>query len=135
MKHPIDSEQRENLLVFRLSGELNSYNLDALKHELSKKVREAKIYRVLINLAQVEYVTSKDLGVFVQVFHFLQKERKENEVFDEPVLAFCNLEPFVQDVMAMTRLETIFRVFDTEEEAIEALSKHFEPPPSRLDSE
>jgi len=134
MKPPVEFQEFQNLLVFRLSGELNSYLLDNLKTDLSARADKLKTYRVLVNLNDVEYVTSKDLGVFVQIYHFLEKGVKENNIKGEPILAFCSLSEFVQEVMELTRLETIFRIYDTEKEAIDALTLHTPKPDQNPES-
>jgi anti-anti-sigma factor len=134
MKPPVEFQEYPNLLVFRLSGDLNSFLLDTLKADLSARAAKLGIYRVLINLNNVEYLTSKDLGVFVQIFHFLEKGFRESEMKGEAILAFCGLSEFVQEVMAMTRLETVFRIYGTEEEAIETLAGTEPEPKDRTES-
>ena len=129
MRPPVEFQEYPNLLVFRLSGDLNSYLLDTLKNDLSVRVKKHGIYRVLVNVQDVEYVTSKDLGVFVQIYHFLERGVRENGIKGEPILAFCCLRQFVREVMEMTRLETVFRIFETEKDALRALAGPKSPPP------
>jgi len=127
MDLPLELETHDDLIVVRLKSEVSTYVLDELKTELCAAVREAGIYRVLINLSSVDYITSKDLGVFVQIFRFLTDEQKEITLNDpdlpvhDALLAFSNLDPFITDLMKMTKLETIFRIFETEETGIESL--------------
>jgi anti-anti-sigma factor len=134
MKPPVEFQEYPNLLVFRLSGDLNSFLLDTLKTDLSARAAKLGIFHVLINLNNVEYLTSKDLGVFVQIFHFLENGFREQEIKGEPILAFCGLSEFVQEVMEMTRLETVFRIYQTEEEAIKALSGEQPEPKEQTES-
>jgi anti-anti-sigma factor len=115
-------EKLDNLFVCRISGEMTSYLLDALKHDLALKVKEEKIYRVLLNLEKVEYISSRDLGVFVQIFHFLESHSKRHKPETDAVLAFSNLSTFVKGIMELTRLQQIFTIYNTEEDAIEKLS-------------
>ncbi len=122
MESPIEIVRHEGLLVFRLVGDLTSNELDTLKREIVSNVRETGIYRVLLNLRDVDFVTSKDVGVLVQLLHFLRNEREGAKVTEPELLAFSDLSQFVRDIMAMTKLETVFRIFETEEEAIRSLA-------------
>jgi len=122
MESPIEIVRHEGLLVFRLVGDLTSHELDILKRGIVANVRETGVYRVLLNLRDVDFVTSKDVGVLVQLLHFLRNEREGANVTEPELLAFSNLSQFVRDIMAMTKLETVFRIFETEEEAIRSLA-------------
>lgn len=136
MLRQLEKERKDSLLIYRLAGDLTSYVLDMLKTELVTDVNETGICRVLINLNEIDYITSSDLGLFVQIYHYLDAESKEQinpeiaeSVRPEPVeqakgveLVFTNLTPFVQDVIQMTRLDTVFKIFKTEQEAIQQLT-------------
>lgn len=138
MVKPLEKERLDSLLVYRLSGDLSSYVLDLLKTELVLDVKETGICRVLINLQDIDYITSSDLGLFVQIYHYLDAQSKEKACPEpaerEPVekarpehvegveLIFTNLTPFVLDVIHMTRLDTVFKVFKSEKEAIKKLT-------------
>lgn len=123
MNPPLEAENLEDLLICRLRGELTSSLLEQLKKELADRVRKTKTFRILLNLKEIEYITSRDLGAFVQVYRFMDKERRELGLEDEPLLALSDLNPFVEDVIEMTKLETVFRIYETEAEAVAALSE------------
>jgi len=116
---PLEFYKLEDVLVVRLAGDLTTFLLDRVKNELVTEVRKGRTYRVLIDLDGVDYITSKDIGLFVQVYHFLENEGKEKGA--KPVLAFSSLKPFVKDVMQATRLVTVFKIYPTEEEALNDL--------------
>ena len=121
MTSPIGTKQLGNVLIFSLEGELSSFLLDTMKHEIVRKVREEKITRIIVNLDKVDYLMSKDLGAFVQIFRFLVSE-VDSGIGTEAVLAFCCVNEFVEEVFKMTKLDTVFKVYATENDAIEALS-------------
>jgi anti-anti-sigma factor len=121
MKPPLEAENLDDLLICRLRGELTSSLLEQLKKNLAERIRKTKILKVLLVLKEVEYITSRDLGALVQIYRFMDKERREHKVEDEPVLALSDLNPFVEDVIEMTKLETVFKIFETESEAVSAL--------------
>ena len=123
----IELEIHDNLIVMRVSGELSTYLLDELRRKLEAAVAESGIYRVLINMKRIDYVTSKDLGVMVQIHRFLANElekhaaESQSENAGESILALSDLAQFIMDIMKTTRLETVFRIYPTEEEAIRDL--------------
>ena len=121
MTSPIGTKQQGNILIFSVEGELSSFLLDTLKHEIVRKVREEKITRIIVNLDKVDYLMSKDLGAFVQIFRFLVSE-VDSGIGTEAVLAFCCVDEFVDEVFKMTKLDTVFKVYATENDAVEALS-------------
>ncbi|MCX6645599.1 MAG: hypothetical protein NTY09_04475 [bacterium] len=139
MAKPLEKERFDSFIVFRLAGDLSSYILNLLKAELVYDVRETGICRVVLNMKDIDYITSSDLGLFVQIYHYLDAEAGNNTGHDpaeqacpEPVegverikkavLCLTNLTPFVLDVIHMTRLDTVFRIYKTEEEAIKDLT-------------
>jgi len=117
MTPQINSSTRDDLLIVKLEAELSSYILDALKREIVERAKEGEIRNVLINLENVEYIASKDLGVFVQIFRFLIEQ-----VDHDSMVAFCCISKLVKNIFVMTKLDTIFKLYETEEEAIAALS-------------
>jgi len=107
--------------VFHVRGEFTSSILHQLKTRITSEVNETGTYGVLLNLEEVDYITSKDLGIFVQIFRFLKQKHEAEGVDGEAYLALSNLSPFVHDVIEMTKLESVFKIFDTEKMAIEKL--------------
>ena len=126
---PIELEIHDDLIVMRISGELSTYILDELKQKLGTAVTESGIYRVLINMKKIDYVTSKDLGVLVQMHRFLTAARTEglkqrpSDKVGESLLALSDLAQFIMDIMQTTRLETVFKIFPTEKDALIDLCK------------
>ncbi len=117
----LENEVLDTLLIFRTDDEISSQVLNTLKAQTTQLVRETGIYRILINMNHIEYISSKDITVFVQILKFLNEELENSGNSGTATLALCNLSDFVADVLKMTRLETVFKIFGTEAECIEAL--------------
>lgn len=130
LRPPLEAERIDGILICRLSGDLSSNVLNRLKVEVARQAKEKSTFRVVLNLNDVDYITSKDIGVFVQLFRFLEAEKKNHDIETPAVLAFSNLNEFVQDVIGLTKLETVFPIFASEEEARKALSKTDYIPPT-----
>ncbi len=122
MTKPIEKEKIDSLLVVRLKSDLSSYSLDLLKSEVVSEIKKSGYCRLLVNLSDVDYITSGDIGVFVQLFHYLDAACGESGSTEPVVFGLSNLDSFVLDVIHMTRLDTVFKIYKTEEEAIKDLT-------------
>jgi anti-sigma B factor antagonist len=71
--------------------------------------------KILLNLADVDYIDSAGLGSLVSAFTSVRNEGGE--------LKLVYLTKKVQDLLQMTRLYTVFEIFDDEETAIKSFDK------------
>lgn len=122
MTKPIEKEKIDSLLVIRFKTDLSSYSLDLLKSEVVSEIKKSGYCRLLVNLSEVDYITSGDIGVFVQLYHYLDAAREESGSSEPVVFGLSNLDSFVLDIIKMTRLDTVFKIYKTEEEAIKDLT-------------
>lgn len=66
---------------------------------------------VILEMSQVEFLDSSGLGSIVAVFKGLGPDR---------TMALAGLQPAVEKVMALTRMNTVFAIFPTLEDALAA---------------
>lgn len=66
--------------------------------------------KILLNLANVNYIDSSGIGELVSSFTAVSKEGGS--------LKLLNLTQKIQDLLAITKLLTVFDVFDAESEAL-----------------
>lgn len=118
----IEKEKIDSLLVVRLKSDLSSNSLDLLKSEVVSEIKKSGYCRLLVNLSEVDYITSGDIGVFVQLYHYLDAASGESGSSEPVVFGLSNLDSFVLDIIHMTRLDTVFKIYKTEEEAIKDLT-------------
>lgn len=107
------TEEKEIQVLF-LSGELIDKN-QAL--ELIKKVDELLEFgknKLIIDLTNLKYMNSSGLNVLIQL---LTKARTRG---GESVI--CNVSKKVNELLVITKLNTLFKVAETEEEARELLA-------------
>jgi anti-sigma B factor antagonist len=71
--------------------------------------------KILLNLADVDYIDSAGLGSLVSAFTSVRNEGGE--------LKLVYLTKKVQDLLQMTRLYTVFEISDDEEAAIKSFDK------------
>ncbi len=87
-------------------GEESSYLRDTVKQILT----ESK--RVIINLGEVSYIDSGGLGTLVALYTSAQKAGA--------AIRLANLTKRVGDVLQVTKLLTVFDVYDNEKKALES---------------
>jgi anti-sigma B factor antagonist len=68
--------------------------------------------RIVLNLAGVNYIDSGGLGTLVALYTTAQNAGSS--------IKLCNLTQRVGDLLQVTKLLTIFEVYDSEEKAIDA---------------
>ena len=66
--------------------------------------------RILLNLADVNYIDSAGLGSLISAYTSSKREGAS--------LKLVNLTKRIQDLLAITKLITVFETFDTEPEAL-----------------
>ena len=85
----------------------------ALRNTIRRLVGEGK-KKILLNLAGVGYVDSSGIGELVSSFTAVNKEGGQ--------LKLLNLTQKIQDLLAITKLLTVFDVFENEGEALSSFN-------------
>ena len=82
---------------------------DALREAVTRLVEGGK-KKILLNLAEVPYVDSAGLGEVVRCYTTVSR--------DGGKLKLVNLTKKIQDLLAITKLLTVFETYDSEEQAV-----------------
>jgi anti-sigma B factor antagonist len=86
---------------------------DALREAVTRLVGSAK-KKLILNLADVPYVDSAGLGEIVRCYTTVSREGGK--------LKLLNLTKKIQDLLAITKLLTVFETHDSEDEAVKSFS-------------
>jgi anti-sigma B factor antagonist len=81
----------------------------ALRTAIRRLLEEGK-KKILLNLAKVGYIDSSGIGELVSSYTAINKESGE--------LKLLNLTQKLQDLLTITKLLTVFDVYESEEEAL-----------------
>lgn len=104
------SEIKKEVLVIRLEGDLIGENDGTLLLAKATDAIQEKVLKCIIDISRLRYINSSGIGVLITI---LTKFRNKN---GEVVL--LNPSESVQKLLVITKLNAIFQVAKTEEEAL-----------------
>jgi anti-sigma B factor antagonist len=108
----IQSSSHGEVTLLALSGEIDLHTSPKLREALQGLLKE-KTARLLVDLAEVSYMDSSALATLIEYL------RDSSSYAGK--LALCNLQPRVKVVFELVRLNELFRIFPTREEALAEL--------------
>lgn len=106
----ITERQAGDVTVVDLEGKVTiGEGSVALRNKIRELLGDGK-NKILLNLAGVGYIDSSGIGELVSSFTAVSKEGG--------TLKLLNLTQKIQDLLAITKLLTVFDVYDSEDEAL-----------------
>jgi anti-sigma B factor antagonist len=106
----ISERQAGDVTILDLEGKVTiGEGSVALRNAIRRLLGEGK-NKILLNLGSVGYIDSSGIGELVSSFTAVNKEGG--------VLKLLNLTQKIQDLLAITKLLTVFEVFEDEAEAL-----------------
>ncbi|MGH9946599.1 MAG: STAS domain-containing protein [Pyrinomonadaceae bacterium] len=110
----ISERQAGDVTILDLSGKVTiGEGSVALRSAIRRLLGEGKS-KILMNLGGVGYIDSSGIGELVSSFTAVNKEGGS--------LKLLNLTQKIQDLLAITKLLTVFDVYDSEAEALASYS-------------
>lgn len=107
----ITSREENGVAIIMLEGEVDISAADLVRGKMKKLIDE-KRKRVLVNMADVPYIDSSGLGMFVETMQEIGKYGGE--------IKLAGLTDDVKKVFELTRLNKFFSIFDQEKDAMES---------------
>jgi anti-sigma B factor antagonist len=104
----------DGVSVLDLSGKIVLGEGDGQVRERIKDLLSDGQKKILLNLGDVTYVDSAGLGALISSYTTTKREGAQ--------LKLVNLTKRIQDLLAITKLITVFDTYDNEQEAIESYS-------------
>lgn len=105
----VEQRKTDRAVIVRVSGEVDMKTSPELRRYLIALVGE-KVKWIIVNIEKVNYIDSSGLATLVEC---LQGARKYSGR-----LSLTGMNENIEDIFVMTRLDTIFEVFKTEEDAL-----------------
>ena len=96
-----------------IEGELDFHSSPDLRREFTKLI-DQQVQKVLVNLKKVDYIDSSGLATFVELFQKMKRYGGK--------LVLFNLAQGVRSVFEIAKLDSIFKLADSEKEALSLVS-------------
>ncbi len=107
--------QKEGLLIIRPTGRMVGAANIELKQQISKEIEEyPELPKVIFNLEAVTRMDSTGLGTLVSVHVSISRKGKRT--------AIVGAGTHIRNLLVLGRLMSVFESYDSEEEAIAALT-------------
>lgn len=108
----IVERQVGDVLILDLQGKIMiGEGDDALREAVTRLVDGGRT-RIVLNLAEVPYVDSAGLGEIVRCYTTVSRKGGR--------LKLLNLTKKIKDLLAITKLLTVFETYETEDEAVKS---------------
>ena len=108
----VSSKEISNCLVVYIAGKIDIHNTDELESGL-KKALESKSKYVVLNLVDLEYISSFGLRAIISLLRAIEKDNRTMKV--------CNLTPSVRKIFEIVEILDVFDLYASEDEALEAM--------------
>ena len=105
-------QQGVTVVRFTDAKVIDQRNINLIGSELSGLVEKSGVRKMLVNMENVQYLSSAVLGKLIS----LAKELRMNT----GVLKLCCIAAPIFEVFEITRLDKVFDIYKTEAEALEA---------------
>ena len=105
----INSEQKGEISVFKVTGDIDIESAPEVKKTFDKAITSAS-KKVVINLEEVDYVDSSGLATLVEILKNLRGHGG--------ALKLSNLSAKVKGLFEITKLDKLFDITQNEEDAV-----------------
>lgn len=109
----VNERRVNNIVVLELEGDLDAFTVQKVRNSLNEMIEEG-IDRIVLNFSKLRYINSTSIGVLVG------RLRQIRERGGDMVLAELNAR--IDRIITLVGGRRLFRIFDTEQKAIEELS-------------
>jgi anti-anti-sigma factor len=110
----ISESRTDDVLVLKLSGYLDGHTFVDLEKALDTAIKGGS-HRIVIDLAELTYIASAGVGVFINSQHQVRKHGGS--------LQLVNPAPTVREVFGILGLEAIFTIHLTVDQGVRAARK------------
>lgn len=107
-------EKQENYLLAEIDGEFTLATTNELKENVKQYIESNNLYRIIIDLSQVEFIDSSGLGVLIAWFKMVNQAQGK--------IIYASPNDHVRKIIGFAKLDKIFTITETLEEAITVIA-------------
>jgi anti-sigma B factor antagonist len=102
----------EFILLMPVSRRIDVTCCRDFKSRITDLVKQGNHF-FLLDLSQVDFIDSSGLGSMISILKTVSKNNGD--------MVLCNLNPAVENLFTLTRMNTVFKTYSNEKEALESL--------------
>lgn len=106
----LQNKKMDNAIVMYLSGRLDVHLSADIEKEINQLIKDNPDLNVVLDLKDVEYMSSSGLRIFVSTMRILRDNQKQ--------LKLCNINSAVKKIFEVVELMDMFDIYDSEEAAL-----------------
>jgi anti-sigma B factor antagonist len=110
----IDERTVGDVMVLDVKGRITLGEGDELLKDKVNSLLNQGLKKIVLNLAEVPYIDSAGLGEIVRTYTTVSRQGGS--------LKLLNLTKRITDLLAITKLLTVFETFDSENDAVQSFS-------------
>ena len=110
----IDERNVGDVMVLDVKGRITLGEGDELLKDKVNSLLNQGYKKIVLNLAEVPYIDSAGLGEIVRTYTTVSRQGGN--------LKLLNLTKRITDLLAITKLLTVFETFDSENDAVQSFS-------------
>jgi anti-sigma B factor antagonist len=106
----IVTEDKNDVKVMQIFGKLDTDSAPELEIEINQLI-EAEHFKILLDFENLDFIASTGLRVILSTGKKLAKNDSE--------VRLCNFNDTVEQIFTMSGFEAMFKIFSSQEEALE----------------
>jgi anti-anti-sigma factor len=111
----LKTKKIDNIIVVYLSGRLDVHLSADIEKGINKIIKDEPGKDLLLNLQNVEYMSSSGLRIFVSTMRILKENNRK--------LKLSNINNAVKKIFEVVELMDMFDIYDTEEDALKSFNE------------
>ena len=111
----IHQREHEGVVILDIDGKTIGGADSELFQDKIQGLLDAQKKRVLVNLQQVNWINSTGIGILISGFSLMDKQGGK--------LKLVHVSERIHNVLKITRLDTIFEYYNTEDEAVRSFTQ------------
>ena len=111
----LTDRMQDNIVILQPKGKIMGGPDTSLLHDKLHEHIEQNRKKVVIDLAEVDWMNSTGLGILIAGYTTLRNNQGE--------LKLANVTDKIQSLLTITKLVTVFEAYDTVDEAVKSFAK------------
>ncbi len=108
----LKTKKVDNVVEIFLSGRLDVHLSAEIEKEINNIIQNQPDKHLLLNLKEVEYMSSSGLRIFVSTMRILKESKRK--------LKLCNMNSAVKKIFEVVELMDMFDIHENEDDAIKS---------------